>query len=183
MQHVPIVTMHSVKDVPVDQPRCEGRGRGSWALTREYRVSIATRSTRVKRWLKDSGTAALEEIRPISHSSAALPVTRRHDRGFPVFMQGVLVPVVGSHAKWIAAQVNFLLSFRWAYWKQHRVHVLVTRFGQSEQLAQLQRRSIARYPNVYYRPRPDQRSTHLGQGLFVVQLLALFSIATACLFS
>ena len=47
-------------------------------------------------------------------------------------------------------------------------HVLVTRFGQSEQLAQLQRRSIARYPNVSIIDLdliPLNGRRHLGQGL------------------
>ena len=192
MQHVPIVTMrvHSVKDVPVDQLRSEGRGRGSWALTREYRCTyrdtLNVSETLVEGQWHGSVRGDTTYISLERGIAGNLGVTIGDSLVFDV--QGVLIPViVGSlrEVDWQRVMPNFFAVFPMGILEAApQFHVLITRFGQSEQLAQLQRRSIARYPNVSIIDLDLILSTVdaiLDKVSFVVQLLALFSIATGLL--
>ena len=150
MQHVPIVTMrvHSVKDVPVDQLR-SGAAAAIRALTREYRCAIATRS------------ASETLVEGQWHGSVGGDTTYISERGIAgnlgvtigdsiVFdVQGVLIPsLLAAYASdWQRVMPNFFAVFPTDILEAApQFHVLVTRFGQSEQLAQLQRRSIAATP-------------------------------------
>lgn len=191
IQHVPIVTMrmYSVKGVPVDELRQESR-RGSWALTREYRCTyrdtLNTSETLVDGQWRGSVVGDTTFISLERGIADNLGVTIGDSLVFDV--QGVLMPVVvGSlrEVDWQRVMPNFLALFpTGALEMAPQFHVLVTRFATPQQLAQLQRRSIARFPNVSIIDLDlilSTVDTILGKVSFVVQFLALFSIATGLL--
>lgn len=191
IQHVPIVTMrmYSVKGVPVDELRQERR-RGSWALTREYRCTyrdtLNTSETLVDGQWHGSVVGDTTFISLERGLAENLGVTLGDSLVFDV--QGVLVPVVvGSlrEVDWQRVMPNFLALFpTGALEAAPQFHVLVTRFEKSQQLAQLQRQSIAQYPNVSIIDLDlilSTVDTILGKVSFVVEFLALFSIATGLL--
>jgi putative ABC transport system permease protein len=103
-------------------------------------------------------------------------------------VQGVPITViVGSlrEVDWQRVMPNFLVLFPSGILEEApQFHVLVTRFTESQQLAQLQRQSIDRYPNVSIIDLDlilSTVDTILGKVSFVVRFLALFSIATGLL--
>ncbi len=192
LQHVPIVTMriHSVQGVPVDSLRKERQRRGSWALTREYRCTY--RDTLNVSETLVSGTWRGTVAGDTTHISLErgiadnLGVSVGDSLVFDV--QGVLIPVVvGSlrEVDWQRVMPNFFAVFPTGSLEAApQFHVLVTRFDRPQQLAQLQRQSIDRYPNVSIIDLDLILSTVdaiLDKVSFVVQLLALFSIATGLL--
>lgn len=193
IQQVPIVTMrlHSVKGKSVAELRQEpDRRRNNWALTREYRSTyrdtLNTSETLVAgQW--HAATAGDTTYVSLANSIAEnLGVGLGDSLVFDV--QGVpITVVVGSlrEVDWQRVMPNFLVVFPTEILEEApQFHVFVTRFTTSQQLAQLQRQSINRYPNVSIIDLDlilSTVDTILGKVSFVVRFLALFSIATGLL--
>ena len=193
IQQVPIVTMrlHSVKGKSVAELRQEpGRRRNNWALTREYRCTyrdtLNTSETLIAGQWRGSTTGDTTYVSLAQNIVESLGVGLGDSLIFDV--QGVPITViVGSlrEVDWQRVMPNFLVLFPSGILEEApQFHVLVTRFTESQQLAQLQRQSIDRYPNLSIIDLDlilSTVDTILGKVSFVVRFLALFSIATGLL--
>jgi putative ABC transport system permease protein len=193
VQQVPIVTMRlaSVKGKTVEEMRQEpGRRRNNWALTREYRCTyrdtLNTSETLIAGQWRGSVTGDTTYVSLAQNIAENLGVTMGDSLVFDV--QGVpITVVVGSlrEVDWQRVMPNFLVLFPTGILEEApQFHVLVTRFTQSQQLAQLQRQSVSRFPNVSIIDLDlilSTVDTILGKVSFVVRFLALFSIATGLL--
>ncbi len=188
MQEVPVVAtrLREVKGKTVEELLRDGPRRGRWALRREYRVTY-----------RDSTTATEEIVAGQWRGSAAdtafISLERRLAEALDVAIgdrllfdvQGVPVEVVvGSlrQVEWQRIMPNFLVLFPAGVLEEApQFHVLVTRSGDAETRAGLQRRAVGDFPNVSVIDLDLVLITVdkvLAKVAVVVRFVALFSIAT-----
>ena len=193
LQKVPIVTMrlHSVKGQPIKDLKAKSnsrtRGRGGWALTREYRCTY--RDT-----LNSSENLISGELtRSENQDTIFVSLERRIAENIGVSVgdsltfdvQGIKLSVmVGSirEVDWQRIMPNFFVVFPNGVLEEApQFHVMVTRFNSKEQLAKLQRKSNNLFPNVSIIDLDlilSTVDTILEKVSFIIKFLAFFSLFT-----
>lgn len=193
LQQVPIVTMrlHSVKGLLVrefkNKSNFQNRGRGGWALNREYRCTYRDTLNLSEdlvsgQWIgnvkNDTTYVSLE-----SRIAENLNVTVGDSLVFDV--QGVKIPVfVGSirEVDWQRIMPNFFVVFPNGILEEApQFHVIVTRFNSNAQLANLQRKSNMLFPNISIIDLDlilSTVDTILEKVSFIIKFLAIFSLFT-----
>lgn len=158
LQEAPMISMrlHSVKGVPVRELRKQSRRHGGRMLTREYRSTYRSEIAPTEKLIAGEWHAraeSLDEPIPVSverDMSERLGISPGDDLVFDV--QGIQVPCVVASIRevdWRRLSPNFFVVFpAGAIEVAPAVHAVVTRIGNSEQSARLQREVVRRFPNV-----------------------------------
>ena len=193
LQQVPIVTMrlHSVKGILVrelkNKSNFQNRGRGDWALTREYRCTYRDTLNFSENLVSGQWTGNVKNdttyVSLESRIAENLNVTVGDSLVFDV--QGVKIPVfVGSirEVDWQRIMPNFFVVFPNGILEEApQFHVIVTRFNSSTQLAYLQRKSSMLFPNISIIDLDlilSTVDTILEKVSFIIKFLATFSLFT-----
>ncbi len=193
LQQVPIVTMrlHSVKGILVrelkNKSNFQNRGRGDWALTREYRCTYRDTLNFSENLVSGQWTGNVKNdttyVSLESRIAENLNVTVGDSLVFDV--QGVKIPVfVGSirEVDWQRIMPNFFVVFPNGILEEApQFHVIVTRFNSSMQLAYLQRKSSMLFPNISIIDLDlilSTVDTILEKVSFIIKFLATFSLFT-----
>jgi len=185
LQQVPIVAMY-IAEVKGEAVVENERGRGGWALRREYRATYRAQLAETERvvagqWRDAAGDTAFVSLE--QGIAASLGVGIGDSLVFDV--QGLPVPVVvGSlrEVDWQRIMPNFFVVFPAGVLEEApQFHVLVTRAADSKARAELQRRVVQRLPNISIIDLDLVLRTVdsvLDKVAVVVRLMALFSIGT-----
>ena len=185
LQQVPVVAMY-IAEVKGEVVEENERGRGGWALRREYRATYRAQLAETERvvagrWRDVAGDTAFVSLE--QGIAASLGVGIGDSLVFDV--QGVPVPVVvGSlrEVDWQRIMPNFFVVFPTGVLEEApQFHVLVTRAADSGARAELQRRVVQRLPNISIIDLDLVLRTVdsvLDKVAVVVRLMALFSIGT-----
>ena len=193
LQSVPIVTMrlHSVKGQPIKDLKAKSnsrtRGRGGWALTREYRCTYRDTISSSENLI--SG----ELTRSENQDTIFVSLERRIAENIGVSVgdsltfdvQGIKLSVmVGSirEVDWQRIMPNFFVVFPNGVLEEApQFHVIVTRFNSKEQLAKLQRKSNNLFPNISIIDLDlilSTVDTILEKVSFILKFLAFFTLFT-----